>query len=111
MSTRFSIEVAYALPEKQLILLIEIEPGTTALEAALQSGISEHFPELDIQASKFGIFSEPVTADTVLQPGDRLEIYRPLRADPKLARRNRAKQSATARKIQRKAPPVSVRTR
>ena len=111
MSTKLAIEVAYALPEKQCIVKLEVEAGTTALEAAMQSGIAEHFPGLEIQASKLGIFGEAVSANTVLQAHDRVEIYRPLQADPKLARRNRAKQNATARKIQRKAPPVSVRTR
>ncbi|MGY1488232.1 RnfH family protein [Methylobacillus pratensis] len=111
MSVKLAIEVAYALPAKQLILKLEVEPGTTAIEAVRQSGIAEHFSGLDIEASKLGIFGKAVAANTVLQAHDRVEIYRPLQADPKLARRNRVKQNAAARKVRRKAPPVAVRTR
>lgn len=105
------IEVAYALPTKQLILELEVEPGTTAIEAVRQSGIASHFSGLDIEASKLGIFGKAVAANTVVHAHDRVEIYRPLQADPKLARRNRAKQTAAERKVRRKAPPVAVRTR
>ena len=111
MSTLLPVEIAYALPEKQLILKLRVPPGTTVLEAALQSGVAGHFPGLDIASSKLGIFGKEVAADTILQAHDRVEIYRPLQADPKLARRHRANQSAAPRKDKRKAPPVAVRTR
>ena len=111
MSALLPIEVAYALPEKQLILKLQVPPGTTVLEAALQSGIARHFPGLDIASSKLGTCGKTVAADAILQANDRVEIYRPLQADPKLARRHRANQSAAPRKSRRKAPPVTVRTR
>lgn len=111
MSTLLPVEIAYALPEKQLILKLRVPPGTTVLEAALQSGIAGHFPGLDIASSKLGIFGKEVATDTILQAHDRVEIYRPLQADPKLARRHRANQSVAPRKDKRKAPPVAVRTR
>lgn len=111
MTALLPVEIAYALPEKQLILKLQVPPGTTVLEAALQSGIAGHFPGLDIASSKLGIFGQAVAADTILQAHDRVEIYRPLQADPKLARRHRASQSAAPRKSQRKAPPVADRTR
>lgn len=92
-----SIEVAYALPHKQKILTVLVEPGTTALEATKRSGITTHFPELDLETSPMGIFGQTLgtkglapAQEYQVQPGDRIEIYRPLKADPKEARRRRA---------------------
>lgn len=110
MTVLLPVEVAYALPEKQLILKLQVAPGTTALEAIQLSGIAGYFPGLDIASSKLGIFGKVVAADTILQAHDRVEIYRPLQADPKLVRRHRADQSAAPRKNKRKAPPVKIRT-
>jgi putative ubiquitin-RnfH superfamily antitoxin RatB of RatAB toxin-antitoxin module len=84
------IEVAYAKPERQLILAFEAEPGITAKEAVMRSGILDEFPEIDIETAKLGIFGKAATANTVLNPMDRVEIYRPLIADPKEARQKRA---------------------
>ncbi|SNR74187.1 hypothetical protein SAMN05192560_0813 [Methylobacillus rhizosphaerae] len=110
MTTRIPVEVAHALPEKQMILKIEVAPGTTALQAVLQSGISDHFPGLD--TNQLGIFGEVVQTDHILQAQDRVEIYRPLLADPKEARRKRASRDAAPRKGARKTTPsVAVRTR
>ncbi|MCB5191844.1 RnfH family protein [Methylobacillus arboreus] len=112
MTAKISVEVAYALPDKQLILKVEVPTGTTALEAVLQSGIADHFPGLDVKQSKLGVFGEIVRADSLLQAHDRVEIYRPLQADPKEARRKRVSQTAAPKKGGRKLPPqVSVRTR
>jgi len=85
-----NVEVAYALPEKQAILPLQVKPGTTLLEAIRLSGILEQFPEIDLEQAKFGIFSKLSPADTVLRDKDRVEIYRPLIADPKESRRRRA---------------------
>jgi putative ubiquitin-RnfH superfamily antitoxin RatB of RatAB toxin-antitoxin module len=85
-----AVEVAYATPEKQLIMPLQVKPGTTLLEAVRLSGILEHFPEIDLENSKFGIFSKISQPDTVLREKDRVEIYRPLIADPKESRRRRA---------------------
>jgi uncharacterized protein len=94
------VEVAYALPHKQKIIALLVEPGTTASQAAERSGIVKDFPEIDLANAKLGIFGESLgnkgvsTATThVLHQGDRVEIYRPLICDPKDARRKRAEKS------------------
>ena len=90
------VEVAYARPDLQLILPADVDEDSTAEHAIRQSGILERFPEIDLSQHKIGIFSKPCKLDQRLRPGDRVEIYRPLIADPKEARRNRAaKKDAT----------------
>ncbi len=91
------MEVAYATPEKQRIVSLQVPEGTTALEAARQSGISEEFSGIDLESDPMGIFSElldgkqrPRPDQYVLQARDRVEIYRPLLVDPKSARVKRA---------------------
>lgn len=90
MNAKTSIEVAYATPEKQIILELEIEAGSSVRDAVKQSGIDRHFPEIDLQNCELGIFSKTVAPDYELIDGDRIEIYRPLIADPKEVRRQRA---------------------
>jgi putative ubiquitin-RnfH superfamily antitoxin RatB of RatAB toxin-antitoxin module len=90
MSTKSLIEVAYATPQKQLILECEIESGVTVRNAVRQSGIDRHFPEIDLESCELGVFGKVVTDDYELTDGDRIEIYRPLIADPKEIRRQRA---------------------
>lgn len=91
-----SIEVAYATPEKQKILSLDVPEGTTLSEAVELSGIQTHFPEIDLNDYKAGIWSkaEKKPQERVLQTGDRIEIYRPLQIDPKEARRNRASKAS-----------------
>lgn len=84
------VEVAYALPDKQAIVEVEVPAGTTALEAAQLSGITGKFEGIDLDNAKLGIFSKLVSPGQVLQEGDRVEIYRPLIADPKEVRKERA---------------------
>ncbi len=98
MSAKTMIEVAYATPDKQVILEREIESGTTIREAVKQSGINQHFPEIDLENCKLGVFSKPVATDYELSDGDRIEIYRPLIADPKEVRRQRAAQGLKMKK-------------
>ena len=86
-----AIEVAHATPDKQVLLLLNVLPGTTVAEAIDQSGISKQFPDLKIDPGAIGIFSRKVPLDYLLRAGDRIEIYRPLIADPKEVRRERAK--------------------
>jgi putative ubiquitin-RnfH superfamily antitoxin RatB of RatAB toxin-antitoxin module len=94
----FAVEVAYALPERQLIVPLEVTAGTTALEAAQQSGIEHEFPGLVIDAgTSLGIFGQAVPPQQALKPGDRVEIYRPLKADPKAARKARAEKAKARR--------------
>ncbi len=85
-----SVEVAYALPDKQAILPVAVAEGTTALAAAQQSGITDKFEGIDLENAKLGIFGKVVSPGQVLQEGDRVEIYRPLIADPKEVRKARA---------------------
>lgn len=86
------VEVAYALPDRQALLAIQVPAGTTALQAVLQSNIASQFEGLDPRTSKLGVFGKLVSSDYVLQSGDRVEIYRPLLADPKEVRRQLAEQ-------------------
>ena len=89
------VEVAYAMPDKQILLRLEVPDGTTAMEAIKLSGIKRSFPEMVIEAGVIGIFSQKVPLDQLLKAGDRVEIYRPLIADPKESRRRRAARAAT----------------
>jgi putative ubiquitin-RnfH superfamily antitoxin RatB of RatAB toxin-antitoxin module len=84
------VEVAYAKPEVQVLLTLEIEPGDRIEAAIRASGILERFPEIDLERNPVGVFGTVRPLDHVLRPGDRVEIYRPLLADPKEARRIRA---------------------
>ena len=84
------VEVAYALPEKQVIRAVNVDAGTTIGAAIVQSGIMMDFPDLELEDAKVGIFSKAAVMTTVLSDGDRVEIYRPLIADPKEVRRKRA---------------------
>ncbi len=85
-----SIEVAYAKPEEQLILKLDVAPDTTLQQAIEQSGILERFPEIDPGKLKAGIFGKLKKLTETLQQGDRVEIYRLLIADPKQVRKERA---------------------
>jgi hypothetical protein len=84
------VEVAYATPEAQTIIELEVPVGATAEEAARLSGIEEQFPEIQLGKNRLGIFGRLVKAAQELASGDRVEIYRPLIADPKVVRRELA---------------------
>jgi len=86
---KFKVEVAYARPDQQVILELMVEPGTTLEQAIEQSGILQRFHEIDLNQNKVGIFARLSKKNTELKPGDRVEIYRPLIADPKEVRRKR----------------------
>ncbi len=93
------VEVAYALPDKQQIIALEIAEGTTALEAAHQSGITTTFPDVNLDASKMGVWGKAVKpASYVMRAGERVEIYRPLIIDPKESRKERAAKAKAAKK-------------
>lgn len=87
------VEVAYARPDRQEIVPVTVPEGTTALEAVKLSGIADIFPEVDPDSSDMGIFGKVVKDPGAheLREGDRVELYRPLKIDPKQARLNRAK--------------------
>ncbi len=90
---KIRVEVAYALPDQQKIVTVDVMPGTTAVDAVKMSGISNLFPEIDLAVNKMGIFGKAISNPETheLREGDRVEIYRPLKIDPKQARLNRAK--------------------
>lgn len=93
-----NVEVAYALPEKQCILKVNVDAGTTVGAAIVQSGILQEFPDLDVENSKVGIFGKAAAMTAKLRDGDRVEIYRPLIADPKEVRRKRAAEGKAMKK-------------
>jgi uncharacterized protein len=95
-----SVEVAYALPDDQAILVVDVPSGTSAIDAVRASGIEQRFEGIDIDNAKLGIFGKVIAPKQVLQSGDRVEIYRPLIADPKEVRKARA-----ARAKERRAKP------
>ncbi len=90
MLDKAKVEVVYALPLKQYAVQLKWEPGMTLGMAITQSGMLHRFPELELDKLKVGIFSRLVPLDTQLQGGERVEIYRPLTADPREMRRKRA---------------------
>ena len=87
------VEVAYALAEKQSLISLEVKEGSTLKEAIDASGILRQYKQIDLSKDRVGIFSKFATLDTVLREKDRVEIYRPLKADPKKIRKERAAQS------------------
>lgn len=87
---KLTVEVAYARPEVQVIIPLEVKQGTTVQQAIEMSGILEQFPEIDLTTNKFGVFGKLAKSDTELRNRDRVEIYRPLIADPRESRRRRA---------------------
>ena len=96
---KYFIEVIYALPEEQQLLTLDVEQGTTVEQAIKLSGVMEKYPEIDLDKNKVGIFGKITKKDEVLRDKDRIEIYRPLIADPKESRRKRAekKEAKTAK--------------
>ncbi|RUM83219.1 MAG: RnfH family protein [Candidatus Thioglobus sp.] len=84
------VEVAYALEKKQTLLELEVSEGTTLEQAIELSGIIDIYPQIDLTKDKTGIFGKIAKLDTILREKDRIEIYRPLIADPKQVRKERA---------------------
>ena len=97
-ASTINVEVAYAKPDTQVIIAVELPQGSTAADAITQSEIKLRFPELAAQEHKFGIFGKVCKPDQVLREGDRIEIYRPLIADPKQVRKERAAKGKKTRK-------------
>ena len=97
-----NIEVIYALPTEQTLLKRKVPEGTTVAEAIEASGVLGKYPEINLAVSKLGIFGKMTKMDTVLRDKDRIEIYRPLIADPKEVRRKRAEAGKVQEKIQEK---------
>ncbi|EKT55800.1 RnfH family protein [Providencia sneebia] len=93
-----NVEVTYALPEKQYLLSVKVVEGSTIEDAIVASGILALRTDIDLKKNKVGIYSRPAKLGDVLQDGDRVEIYRPLIADPKELRRKRAEKSKENKK-------------
>ena len=87
-----NVEVVYSIGKFVELIPLSVSEGTTVIEAIRQSGMIQLHPEVEINSDNIGIYSRLCTEDTVLKEGDRIEIYRPLKADPKEARHQRANQ-------------------
>lgn len=92
------VEVAYALPHKQVILALDVEADATLEQVIHTSGILQQFPEIDLHQNRVGVFGKLGSLTDTLHPGDRVEIYRPLIADPKVVRKQRAAQGKAMKK-------------
>lgn len=97
-SEHFQVEVAYALPDMQVILPVEVEEGTTLRQAIERSGLLNRYPEIDLAVNKVGVFGRLAKLDETLRARDRVEIYRPLIADPKEVRKQRAAEGKRMKK-------------
>jgi putative ubiquitin-RnfH superfamily antitoxin RatB of RatAB toxin-antitoxin module len=95
---KIHIEVVYALPHEQTLLKLDVPVGTSIADGIRLSGMLNKHPEIDLEKSKFGIFGKLSKADVVLRERDRIEIYRPLIADPKEVRRKRAEEGKAMKK-------------
>lgn len=85
--------VVFAMPQTQKVIELSVEPNSTVAQIVAQSNISDFFPEFDFSAPKVGIFNRSVKLTDTCRDGDRIEVYRPLIADPKAARAKRAKKA------------------
>lgn len=91
------VEVAYARPDKQMLIALTIGAGATVEEAIHCSGVLQNFPEINLDVNKVGVFGKLGKLNAPLRAGDRVEIYRPLPVDPKEMRRQRVIQSKKLR--------------
>jgi|APSaa5957512535_1039671.scaffolds.fasta_scaffold408678_2 uncharacterized protein len=91
-----SVEVAYAATDGQALISLHVQAGSTVMDAVRLSAIKDQFPEVDFETAAKGIFSKAVANEFVLSDLDRVEIYRELVVNPREARRQRAKKSATS---------------
>ncbi len=98
MSEAIQVEITYALPHEQVLLTRKLASGATAEHAIRESGLLDKYPEIDLSKNKVGIFGKLAKLDTVLRDKDRVEIYRPLIADPKEVRKKRAEEGKVMKK-------------
>ena len=92
------VEVVYARPDHQAIVQLELDSEATVQSAIIASGLLEAFPEIRLEEGRVGIWGLTTPLDAQLTNYDRVEIYRPLMADPKVVRRNRARQQTSKNK-------------
>jgi putative ubiquitin-RnfH superfamily antitoxin RatB of RatAB toxin-antitoxin module len=98
MADSIHIEVGYARPERQELIKLKLSEGCTLQQAVEASGLMQKHAEIDVAKSKFGIYGKLAKPDTVLRDRDRVEIYRPLIADPKEVRKQRAAEGKVMKK-------------
>lgn len=98
MAESISIEVVYALACQQDVIALRLPAGSTVQQAIEASGLLARYPEIDLKKNKFGIFAKLAKGDAVLRDKDRVEIYRPLIADPKAVRQARAAEGKVMKK-------------
>lgn len=99
MSDKIEVELVFAKADEQELMALEVDPGTTVEQLITISGVLEKYPEINIgKENKFGIFGKVTKGNTVLREKDRVEIYRPLLADPKEVRRRRAAEGKRMKK-------------
>lgn len=92
------MEVVYALVDKTELVKLDLPEGSTVLQAVEASGLLEKHPEIDVKKNKFGVYAKLAKLDAVLRDQDRVEIYRPLIADPKEVRKQRAAEGKVMKK-------------
>jgi putative ubiquitin-RnfH superfamily antitoxin RatB of RatAB toxin-antitoxin module len=98
MPELISVEVVYPLPQKQEIFSVRLPSGSTVRQAIEASGVMQKYPEIDLAKNKIGVFAKLAKPETPLRDRDRVEIYRPLLADPKEVRKQRAAQGKVMKK-------------
>lgn len=98
MVESLSIEIVYALPQKQELVSLKLPAGSTVQQAIEASGLMQKHPEIDLARNKVGVFGKLARLDTPLRAQDRVEIYRPLVADPKEVRKKRAEEGKAMKK-------------
>jgi hypothetical protein len=98
MAETLQVDVVYALPERQEVVAVSLPAGSTLGQAIEASGLLTRHPEIDLAKNKLGVFAKLAKPDTVLRDRDRVEIYRPLIADPKQVRKQRAAEGKVMKK-------------
>lgn len=91
MAESLTVEVVLATPQQQVLLTVDVDGGASVADVIGCSGIESRFPDLVVADLVAGIWGKPVSRDTVVNDGDRVELYRPLEIDPREARRQRAR--------------------
>ena len=107
MTDYLKVSLAYVGANDQVLRPLEVRIGTTVRQAIEQSAVLARCPEIDLAVNQVGIFGKPAKLDQILEDGDRVEIYRPLTADPKEARKRRAAQGKVMRKGGADAEPIA----
>ncbi|WP_018607314.1 RnfH family protein [Uliginosibacterium gangwonense] len=107
MSDFINVAVCYALPQRQDLVELKLPAGSTASQAIAASGLQQKHPDIDLDRFKVGVFGKLIKLDTPLQDQDRVEIYRPLIADPKEVRRKRTEEGKAMKKGGGDLPPAA----